>query len=531
MIINIDQVLAFFEGVALIASPCILPVLPLILSTSIDGGKARPMGIIAGFILSFCLFAFFSRWLVSAIGINLDDIKYASLILLSLLGFVMLSTRLSEKFSAMTQGIANVGNRFSGNNEGGFLSGLGIGALIGFIWTPCAGPILAAVLVQVIRQQNNVSGFITLLFFSIGVGLPMLIVALTGRALMDKFSFFKVHAQALRKSLGAIILVSVAFIASGTDPQRLISWHDKTGAKMTTQSNGLINGLSHPYPAPGFSGVETWLNSSPLTMESLKGKVVLIDFWTYSCINCVRTLPYMKAWDHEYRDKGLVIVGVHAPEFEFEKNTDNIKSAIAKNHIEYPVAVDNKLFTWDAFHNRYWPAQYLINKEGEVVYTHFGEGDDDITEHNIKTLLGISGAKMASHGIEEMTLHVDQSPETYLGDMRRERFSTISAEQALPLHHWSAQGLWTVESERIISASADATLWFHFKAQKVFLVMGTSTGKPIKITLILNGKPAGEITVDKHTLYQLVNQKEFQSGMLEIKADAPGLECYAFTFG
>jgi cytochrome c biogenesis protein CcdA/thiol-disulfide isomerase/thioredoxin len=520
----IDNGLALLEGMALIASPCILPILPLILSASIEGGKARPLGIITGFISAFCLFAFFSRLIVTALDIDLNYIKYASLILLGLLGLVMISSRLTEKFTAMTQGFANVGGKFSTNNQGGFFSGLGIGALIGLIWTPCAGPILAAVLVQVIRQQSNFQGFITMLCFAVGAGIPMLLIALTGRSLVNKLDFFKNHAQGLRKLLGVLILISVAFIASGIDPQNLFA-NKHSGKEMNQQTAGLINGLSEPYAAPDFVGIQAWLNSSPLTMEKLKGKVVLVDFWTYSCINCVRTLPYITAFDRKYHDKGLVVIGVHAPEFEFEKNIDNIKNAIAQHHIEYPVAVDSNLATWTRYRNQYWPAQYLINKNGQVVYTHFGEGDDEIIEHNIQTLLGID--EKVSNPEASLPYHPGQTPETYLGTLRADRFSPA----APPSNHWTLRGKWEIESEKIVSQAADAMLILNFNARKVFLVMGTSTGQPIEATLFLNGHPYASITIDRHTLYQLVDQHEFKNGILEIRTHGAGLELYAFTFG
>lgn len=536
----LNNTLALLEGMALIASPCILPVLPLVLSTSLEGGRARPLGITVGFIASFCLFAFFSRWLVLSLHIDLEWIKYGSIILLGLLGIIMISEFLTEKFSAMTQGFADLGSQYSGSAQGGFFSGLGIGALIGLIWTPCAGPILAAVLVQVIREQNTWASLITLLCFAIGAGIPMLIIAWTGRALMNKLQFFKQHAKALRKGLGVLILLSVFFIASGADPSHLFASSDKEESSMHQDSASLINALSNPYPAPELAGIEGWFNSKPLTLSQLKGKVVLIDFWTYSCINCVRTLPYVTGWDKKYRDKGLVIIGVHAPEFEFEKNPQNIQQAIEKNHIAYPVAMDNTLTTWANFNNRYWPAQYLINPAGEVVYTHFGEGDDEITEHNIRTLLGITGeAKPSSEA--EPSLHFNQSPETYLGYARAERFlvsggardakASYQFPASLPSNYWGLQGDWMIEAEKIISAGQGSALRFHFNAQKVFLVMGTQSDKPVSIKLLLDGKPLKTLQITNHTLYELVDLHSFGTGLLEIQVEAPGLEIYAFTFG
>lgn len=522
--------LSFVEGLALIASPCILPVLPLVLGASVEGGKRRPFGIILGFVLAFTAFAMLSRQLVNALGIDLDIIKYGSLIFLALFGLVLLSERLSLVFSNATQRFANAGNSIAANAKDGFGSGVLIGMLIGLIWTPCAGPILAAVLVQIIRQESDISALFLVGSFALGAGVPMLVISLMGRKIMNKLGFFTTHAEAIRKTFGVIILLSVGFIASGIDAQSLFT------KKETPISNvvGLQDALPTPYPAPEFVGIEAWLNSNPLTMHSLEGKVVLIDFWTYSCINCVRTLPYITKWDATYRDKGLVIIGVHAPEFEFEKDVNNIKAALAKHNIQYPVAVDNKLDTWTAFQNQYWPAHYLINQKGEVVYTHFGEGNYAQTENNIRHLLGLDSI----NGAEEVkTFTRGQTPEIYLGYSRAENFaspektSPFTTPKFLPADNWALSGKWKIEAERIIAQEKNAKLQINFTAGKVFLVLGTNNGKPITISLTLNGKTYKTLTITQHTLYQLVDQGAAKNSLLEIVSAESGLEAYAFTFG
>ncbi len=544
----IDIGLAFLEGLALIVSPCILPVLPLVLATSVGGGRRRPYGIIIGFVLAFSLFAIVARKVVALLGIDLDIIKNISLVLLALFGLVLLSSRLSERFSALTQGAADFGNRLAGTGGEGLSSGILIGSLIGLVWAPCAGPILAAVLVQVIRQQTDLAGDLVIVAFGIGAGAPMLIIALSGRKIMSKLGFFTRHAEAVRRAFGMLILLSVAYIASGVDAQSLL-----TPKKAEPPRGELVlqNGLASSYAAPEFADIEAWLNSKPLTMQSLKGKVVLIDFWTYSCINCVRTLPYLTDWDRKYRDMGLVIVGVHSPEFEFEKKLDNIKSAIAQHGIHYPVALDNTLSTWVNFQNRYWPAHYLINKEGKVVYTHFGEGEYDVTENNIRYLLGLR-EKGETIQVEAPTFALGQTSETYLGYSRAENFggrervmrdakNSFRFPAFLAEHQWALSGKWKVESEKIIAGEKGATLRLNFKARKVFLVLGTATGKPIHVTLSLNGEavggntgkdaPAGVVTAGRNTLYELIDQKIPKNSLLEIQSDSPGLEVYAFTFG
>lgn len=546
---TLDIGLAFLEGVALIVSPCILPVLPLVLATSAGGGRRRPYGIIIGFVLAFTLFALAARQLVSLLGLDLDLVKNASLALLALLGLVLLSSKLSEKFGALTQGLANLGNDLAATKGEGLLGGIAIGALIGLVWTPCAGPILAAVLVQVIRQQSDLAGNLVILSFGIGAGVPMLVIALAGRRIMGRLGFFARHAEAVRKAFGVLILLSVAYIASGANIEALFM--PKETAEAPRGELVLQDGLDRPYAAPEFAGIEAWQNSAPLTMKELQGKVVLIDFWTYSCINCVRTLPYLTDWDKKYRDMGLVIVGVHSPEFEFEKKPANVRDAIAQHGIRYPVALDNNLSTWLNFHNRYWPAHYLIDRQGRVVYTHFGEGKYNVTENNIRYLLGLK-EQGETIQVEGPTFAPGQTPETYLGYDRADSFggkeSVVRDAQggyrfpaSLPAGAWALSGTWQVEREKIVAGGQGAALRLNFKARKVFLVLGTAGGKPVRVTLKLNGEAvgnnagkdatAGVVTVERNTLYELIDQRSPKNGLLEIETDAPGLEAYAFTFG
>ena len=533
---NLDIGLAFLEGVALIISPCILPVLPLILSTSVTGGRMRPYGIIVGFVAAFSAFVLVSRQIITALHIEPDVIRNASLVLLLALGLVMLSDRLSKWFSGLTQGLSDLGGKVGGSGQGGFFSGILMGALIGLVWTPCAGPVLAAVLVEVIRQQTDLQGVFVTLAFAMGASVPMLVITLAGRKILSRAKFVTTHTELLRRIFGGLIILSVALMAFSTDVAAIF---DKTKMASNAPITELQDALPQPYPAPELVGIQDWVNSKPLKLSDLRGKVVLIDFWTYSCINCVRTLPHITDWNAKYHDKGLVIIGVHAPEFEFEKDINNIKTAVAQHGIHYPVALDNNLDTWSAFHNQYWPAHYLINQKGQVVYTHFGEGNYDITENNIRYLLGLTGSVAADNAAPPMS--DGQTPETYLGYGRGMHYDGIAQTHDmaadyqmasdLPKDHWTLGGQWKIKRDKIISGAADSKLKLNFNAKKVFLVIGTADNRPASVTVKINGSAEKTIAIPNHSLYQLIDLPALQNGEIEIAPARPGVEFYAFTFG
>ncbi|MFJ1268329.1 cytochrome c biogenesis protein DipZ [Legionella lytica] len=530
--------LGFIEGFGLIISPCILPILPVFLATSLTGSKKRPVGMILGFTFFFALLIFFSRQLVHYLGINFELLRTLGYFVLVLLGLIMLSDYLTEQFSRVTQKFAQAGSAFSSLNkaEGGFLNGILLGGLIALIWTPCAGPILAAIIVQTVVQKTTLLSFFTLLAFALGAVIPMFIISLYGKKIISTFTFFKTRTALFRKVLGAIVIASVVY---------MVYFENTSTSSITVQtgiktSNALINGLWRPYPAPPIEGITSWVNSAPLKLNDLQGKVVLVDFWTYSCINCLRTLPYVKAWHDRYHDKGLVIIGIHTPEFDFEKDIGNVRAAVQRNDILYPVALDNQYDTWINFKNHYWPAHYLINKKGEVVYEHFGEGDYDITENNIRYLLGINDLTTLKNGLAQ-TSPASQTPETYLGYERADpNFSPKLIHDKVfqyqfPLqlaeNSWALDGAWLANADSITATNAAAVLKIHFNARKVFLVMGTSTGKAIKVKVVLNHKRVKNILVDKYSIYEALSQARFSSGDLEIIATEPGIKIYTFTFG
>ncbi|MDP9195840.1 MAG: cytochrome c biogenesis protein DipZ [Pseudomonadota bacterium] len=533
----LNIILALAEGFGLALSPCILPVLPFLLASSIGGSRIRPFLVIGSFVVSFTAFALLSRQLLVLTGVPQDILQKGAYVLLLLLGLVMVVPFLEERFARLTGGLADRAQGV-GQNAQGVWGAVLTGFLIGVVWIPCAGPLLAAALVQVIQAQTGMEAVATVAAFGIGAGIPMLAIALAGQYLTRAVRFLSHHATGIRRAMGVLIVAfSLLALAGFNLGEWAVIATSRNEAKVSG-STTLEHALPQPYPAPAIGGISRWFNSPPLEMSQVKGKVVLVDFWTYSCINCIRTFPYLKDWYAKYRDQGFEIVGVHSPEFAFEAEADNVKKAIEKFGITWPVAMDNDFVTWKNFRNRYWPGHYLISRDGQVVYTHSGEGDYGITENNIRVLLGLNRA--TAMPAETDASSAGQTPEIYLGYRRaknspsplvRDVEHPYSFPDTLPLHHWALKGSWRVEAQRIVAAEAGAALRLHFRAGKVFLVLGTRGGKPVDVRLILDGQPLKGITVDHHTLYSVVTQDQVRDGILEIIATEPGLEAYAFTFG
>lgn len=541
--------LGFFEGFTLILSPCVLSILPIILAGSLAGSKKRSLGIILGFVLTFTLFAWFARLVTHYLGLDLNWVRYTAYVFLLLFSIILFSDYLTKLFNQLTQRMAGIGSIFvkSPVEGSGFFKGLGLGSLVGILWTPCAGPILSAIIIQIAIQKTTFFSFLTLMAFTFGSAFPMLIIAMYGVSIRDTFPFFQSHSVLIRKILGLVIILNIIYMVSLERGGFSVTAGHQSGIR-TAQY--LEKGLWHPYPAPPIAGIETWINSQPLQWSVLKGKVVLLDFWTYSCINCIRTLPYLKRWYEQYHNRGLVIIGIHAPEFDFEKKVENVANAVKNYGIHYPVALDNSFVTWQNFSNHFWPAHYLVNPQGQVVYEHLGEGDYEVMENNIRFLLKIDLTKMPVDLNPPSASHAS-TPETYLGyaransklspDLIRNRKARYHFPEKLLANAWGLQGDWLVKPDKIHAVENHASLKIHFHARKVFIVMGNNTKKPILVKLLLNDKPLldypgkkvvnGSILVDKYSLYEVIASPLSIDGILQITPKTPGLEVYTFTFG
>jgi cytochrome c biogenesis protein CcdA/thiol-disulfide isomerase/thioredoxin len=530
--------IAFAAGVITAFTPCILPVLPIVLAGGGTGTRRRPYAIVAGVVVTFTAFLLAGAWLWGLLGISEKHQIQIGAILLALLAAVLLIPKLGEwverPFLFLTR-------RRAGDLGGGFL----LGASLGLVFVPCGGPVLAAITSNVARDR--VGGWLVAvaIAYALGMALPLLAIAAGSQRVAANL---RRHARGVRIAGGVLMAGSALVIYNGwaeglqTKLPPWAQWAQDAIEGSATARNNLAGLAGHTVSsktygeAPDFHGISHWINSPALSMERLRGKVVLVDFWTYSCINCLRTLPHLKEWDARYRSKGLVIVGVHSPEFAFEHDLGNVRTAVKRLGVRYPVALDNDFDTWNAYGNQYWPADYLVDAAGRVRDYHFGEGDYATTERDIRMLLAARGTSLPqSTRTPDRTPIELRTPESYLGylrigayhgsPLRMNATARYTFPPALAPDEYAYAGTWTVERERIL-AGRGARLRLNFRARNVYLVLaGRGT-----VGVELNGRKRRPIEVTTDRLYTIVRQPRSRSGLLDLSF-TPGLSAYAFTFG
>ncbi|HEY1967902.1 MAG TPA: cytochrome c biogenesis protein DipZ, partial [Pseudonocardia sp.] len=553
-------VVGLLAGVITSLSPCVLPVLPVILAASVPGrprsgqpqadaraSRRRPYAVVAGLVLSFSLSTLFGSLLLGALGLPQDLLRDAGIVVLLVIGLGLIWPWFGER---LERPFARLPGRAVNPDGNGLVLGLGLGLL----FVPCAGPVLAAIAVIGASHRFSVDGLVLTAAFGIGAGLPLLVLAVAGGALTRRTAVLRRHARQLRIGGGvALILVAVAIgfnltdglqrlvpgytdalqnavagspaassrlraLASGT-PQTPTQNPTQTPAQApTTGDDSCAAGASSPVncgPAPELTGITGWLNTptGPLSIAGLRGKVVLIDFWTYSCINCQRTLPHLEAWDRAYRDAGLVIIGVHTPEFAFEHVPANIAAQSAALGVRYPIAIDNDYATWNAYHNQYWPAEYLVDAAGTIRHVSFGEGNYGETEELIRQLLADRNPDRPlppSTEVADGTPTTAQTAETYLGyhyaplhvsgnAPEPDRAGDYRFPADLDPDTFALAGSWTAGDEAL-TAGPGAQLELNYQASRVYLVLGGRGS----VTVRINGEPATTISVSgPPALYKL----------------------------
>lgn len=564
---------AFISGIITIAAPCIWPLLPIILSSSATGGRAKPLGITFGIMTSFALFTLTLSYIVKIIPFDPNILRLFAVVVIGFLGLTLVVPALNQMVEGWVSRLSGRFAPFNKNQGEGLWGGLITGFSLGLVWSPCAGPILATIATLTATQAVNFEVVLVTLVYVAGVGVPLFIFATVGNRFFTQSRILNKYTRRIQQIFGILMILTAVAIFTNFDKTlqaRLLDAFPSYSDFVTKfESNTAVkkqldelkknknistkNSESKPMPvggnilpnlgpAPDFVGINKWLNSDrPLHIVDLKGKVVLVDFWTYTCINCIRTLPHVTSWYGKYKDKGFVVVGVHTPEFEFEKKTENVAEAIKRFNIHYPVAQDNDYATWNAYNNQYWPAEYLIDAKGNVRRTHFGEGEYDETEEKIQQLLSEGGVEVAVgiNNLPDQTPRLRVSPETYLGLKRRERFTT--EQKSIPLNYFTLSGKWDVEDE-FAKAAKNTTLQFHFIAQHVYLVMHPAqAGDKVKVYLdgkLINDSAAGkdvknsEVTLDMERLYDLVDlQGKTEDHILKLEFENDGTACFAFTFG
>jgi len=562
--------LAYLGGVLTILSPCILPVLPFVFARADRPFLRNGLPLLAGMAITFAgvatLAAVGGGWAVAANSAG----RWIAIVLLAAFALLLIFPQLAER--AMRP-LVGLGEKLSAKGSEDRIGGsLLLGVATGLLWAPCAGPILGIILTGAALSGASATTAGLLLAYALGAATSLAGALLIGGRLFAAMKRSIGAGEGVRKALGVLILTGVAVIALGLDTRVLsrlstaqtFGFEHRLAQLLGMEEEELGTKVGGMLPVEGvlppLDGAVQWLGSPPLTRQQLRGKVVLIDFWTYSCINCIRSVPYVRAWAERYRNDGLVVIGVHSPEFAFERDPANVRKAVADLGIDYPVALDNQLAIWRAFDNRYWPAHYLADAQGRIRYHHFGEGSTDETETAIRALLAEKGAKLghtASVAATGASAAADfaavRSPETYVGSSRAKAFvspgglSDGTHDYRLPasfaLNDWGLAGRWTVEPQRAVSVAPGARIAFRFRARDLHLVLGSATGKPVRFRVSIDGKApgadhgmdidaSGNGRVTGQRLYQLVRQQDpSRERLFTITFAEPGAEAYAFTFG
>jgi cytochrome c biogenesis protein CcdA/thiol-disulfide isomerase/thioredoxin len=594
---------AVLAGAGTALSPCVLPVLPALLSAGGLGGRRRPLGIVLGLSVTFTVTIVGLASVVDGVGLGSDPLRDVAIVVLLAFGLALLLPSLAARIEAPLSRLARFGvggARISGD---GFASGLIVGGALGFVYTPCASPILAAVISVSAASGKTIAIAIA---YAAGSAIVLLALTLGGRRLFERVRRAG-RGPLLQRVLGIVMILTAVAIAtnedvnfdefvarnipdvnltaslecSGTIVGRL---HEITGhrakfapangssacsgsaSNVRTAAAGAseasliadAQSLEALGPAPEFTETQRWFNTpggSPLPLSSLRGRVVLVDFWTYTCINCIRTLPYLKAWDTAYRDRGLTIVGVETPEFSFEHDASNVANAIGQFGLRYPVVQDNNMGTWNAYGNQYWPADYLIDAHGQVRYTAFGEGDYDKTETAIRALLAEAGYPVGGKGRPTGVIvpSVQATPETYLGTARAQGWlrAPVAGRHdygqpptaALKRNEFAYSGAWSIAEQpaTALPGARPPGIDVEFQAKNVYLVLSSPGERPLGVRVLLDGRPiaaadAGAdvhgamVTVRRQRLYTLVSLARNERHRLSLRL-APGISGYAFTFG
>jgi cytochrome c biogenesis protein CcdA/thiol-disulfide isomerase/thioredoxin len=554
-------VVAFLGGLITGLSPCIVPVLPVVVAGGSAGtSKARPYLIIGGLVVSFSLTELVGSTVLSAIGLPQNFLFWLGIGLLLLLAVGLMVTVIGEWIE---RPFARLGTSRYADSGGGFVLGLSLG----LVFVPCAGPILAAISTAAANHRINASSLFVTLFYAVGASLPLLLFAVLAQRAATGWQKLRTHLPAVRRAAGAVLLVTTLAIAFGLlDPlQRAVPGytsalenHIESNGSVAKQIRALDGEHANKFAkkaataakmatlpqlgrAPNFTGIVSWLNTpgnKPLSLAQLKGKVVLVDFWTYSCINCQRALPHVEGWYNAYKKDGLVVVGVSTPEFAFEHVVSNVQSAAGNLGVDYPIAIDNNYGTWDAYNNEYWPADYLIDPSGEVRAYDFGEGGYSTMESNIRSLLTANGVTTLPPrtDVADKTPVNQTTPESYVGYEQAQydvgttivhnQATVYKAPTSVPVNSFAFNGTWTNHSQEA-TAGANATIDEHFVANDVYLVMG-GTGT---VDVSFNGRHLSTITVSGvPRLYTLFSGSALQTGNLSLSF-TPGVQAFDFTFG